>query len=532
MAGMTIGKQQGNAEWLSSGNRRLILIGLMLVGLVLRVYDLGGGAWQGDEARLVTRMLWMLRGIQQILTLRIDGETPYYFYGFMIHTHPPAELLGTMIGLLFGVSEFSSRLPFVLFGIALIPLVAWVGKRFFDVRVGLAAATLVAVSPYFVGWSRVAQYQTLHLIGSTLLLWTMWRVACQPTFERLRWAALTFALTLLIHVDFIVLAPVMVALALPVMRRKGWWRTTLRCLPYLLPGIVFHVVWISVSAWKAPYGTGFFYMFETRAGAAKPMWENIQFYLVNYFPDPTLLPLFLLALAGTIALLARPISYEHRLLYALMFSWIGLFIAFFFFVNRVPNAYLQEILIPVVLLAGAGVVHTVSAPRVRRLVLGGVALYCLALNVLYLAWAPEWANMKAVWGFRPETAADAHAAAYLVRACTDPDTVVATNVDGQIAALYFDRKPFGCNESTREACFARFQAEQGALASASGHGASVGQMSYALAWSDTNFTLPQTFYVELSPTCSLQGMDAEQAAASFLKTYGSLERMREQPPWR
>ena len=90
----------------------------------------------------------------------------------------------------------------------------------------------------------------------------------------------------------------MIWIALPVMRREGWLRTGVRCLPYLSPGIVFHLFWISTSAWKAPYGTGFFYIFQTRAEKATTLWNKIRFYLVNFVFDPSVLPILILAVIG------------------------------------------------------------------------------------------------------------------------------------------------------------------------------------------------------------------------------------------
>jgi len=62
---------------------------------------------------------------------------------------------------LFGISEFSSRLPSAVFGILCVWLMYVIGKGWFNSRVGLLSALFLALSPFAIGWSRTARMYTL-----------------------------------------------------------------------------------------------------------------------------------------------------------------------------------------------------------------------------------------------------------------------------------------------------------------------------------------------------------------------------------
>jgi len=62
---------------------------------------------------------------------------------------------------LFGISEFSSRLPTAVFGILCVWLMYVIGKGWFNARVGLLSALFLALSPFAIGWSRTARMYTL-----------------------------------------------------------------------------------------------------------------------------------------------------------------------------------------------------------------------------------------------------------------------------------------------------------------------------------------------------------------------------------
>lgn len=70
---------------------------------------------------------------------------------------------------LFGINEFSARLPSVIFGTLSIILIFFIGKRFFGAKVGLVSALLLAFIPFEFIWSRTCRmysmYQLFFLFG-------------------------------------------------------------------------------------------------------------------------------------------------------------------------------------------------------------------------------------------------------------------------------------------------------------------------------------------------------------------------------
>ena len=79
--------------------------------------------------------------------------------------HPPLHhgLLWVTVRL-FGTSEFAVRLPSLIAGIALVPVMGWVGRLLYDRRTGWVAAVLAAVAPFAVWYSQEARMYSLFML--------------------------------------------------------------------------------------------------------------------------------------------------------------------------------------------------------------------------------------------------------------------------------------------------------------------------------------------------------------------------------
>ena len=133
---------------------------LVLVGLAAfyRFTFLGYSEFQGDES-LVT---WA--------TARaIMGEDDILFQ----HGKSPAEVvLPATYWVLDGrLNEASARFPFALAGLTAVLGGFLLGRSFWEERVGLIAAFLFAVNGYFIGFSRVVQYQSLVVLMGVRVCW-------------------------------------------------------------------------------------------------------------------------------------------------------------------------------------------------------------------------------------------------------------------------------------------------------------------------------------------------------------------------
>lgn len=136
---------------------RAALIAIVLLGFGLRVFMLGSQELRGDEAfsYLFTRL--PLGGVVPEL---IDQGDP----------HPPAPylMLNVWAGLV-GDSELALRYLSALAGTALLPVLAFLGRRMAGARVGLVTAGLAAVAPGLVWLAQDARTQyTLVILFAAL----------------------------------------------------------------------------------------------------------------------------------------------------------------------------------------------------------------------------------------------------------------------------------------------------------------------------------------------------------------------------
>jgi mannosyltransferase len=141
------------------GPRVIVLAAILLIAAVLRLYQLGQSSLWYDE--VVTMRLARTQSPLKLLRLlrEIDAtRAPLH----------PLLLQGWFK--LFGPSDFAGRAFSVLCGTVAIAVVYWIGFQAFDVRTGLWAAWLSALSPPLVYYSReVRMYMWLLLV--TCLAW-------------------------------------------------------------------------------------------------------------------------------------------------------------------------------------------------------------------------------------------------------------------------------------------------------------------------------------------------------------------------
>ena len=83
--------------------------------------------------------------------------------------HPPLHhvLLWVTVRL-FGTSEFAVRLPSLIAGIALVPVMGWIGRLLYDRRTGWIAAVLATIAPFGVWYSQEARMYSLFMLFAAL----------------------------------------------------------------------------------------------------------------------------------------------------------------------------------------------------------------------------------------------------------------------------------------------------------------------------------------------------------------------------
>jgi Dolichyl-phosphate-mannose-protein mannosyltransferase len=124
----------------------VLLCCLIAAGAYLRLLDLNAQSLYHDEAHMV--------GYVQGL---FEKGYPYKMIGPIERPLATYELVPYPIALsakLLGFSDFALRFPAALFGILTIPLIAFVGTRVFDRRVGLLAAAIYTFCPQALIWAK------------------------------------------------------------------------------------------------------------------------------------------------------------------------------------------------------------------------------------------------------------------------------------------------------------------------------------------------------------------------------------------
>ena len=200
------------------------LLVIIAIAAAIRLVNLGYSEFQGDEAAVLVRSARI-----------ITGEDAVLFQ----HKKGPVELLLTIAGWsLTGITnEWMARLPFAwasLLGVAGIFLY---GRRQSNLFTAIAAAGLLAVEGYLVGFGRIVQYQSVVFLLSTLALLCLLIYAQQGKGGFIILASAFFALGTWAHYDAILFLPA--GLLLIAFRLKYDWQQWRQILPVIaLSGIL------------------------------------------------------------------------------------------------------------------------------------------------------------------------------------------------------------------------------------------------------------------------------------------------------
>jgi len=139
---------------------RFLFLLLLFLALVTRFYDLGTRVMSHDES-LHTHFSWLL--------YRGQG----YQHNPMMHGPLQFHLIA-LTYFLFGVSDFTARIPAVLFNVATIGLV-WYWRRYLG-RVGaLLAGLMLLISPYFLFYGRYVRNEAYAGFSGVLMLYLLLR---------------------------------------------------------------------------------------------------------------------------------------------------------------------------------------------------------------------------------------------------------------------------------------------------------------------------------------------------------------------
>ena len=138
-----------------------LLCAILLLGAALRFYGLGEQCYFHDE----------------IFELHVARRSiPYIIEAVNIHpVHSPLNQFISHYFLFLGQNEFVLRLPAAIWGVLGVWVIYLAGSAFFNRRVGLFSAFLLAISSYHIRYSQEARMYALLVLGALLSQYFFWK---------------------------------------------------------------------------------------------------------------------------------------------------------------------------------------------------------------------------------------------------------------------------------------------------------------------------------------------------------------------
>lgn len=149
----------------------VVLLSIIGLGIFLRLYGIWNFTFMHDELSVISR-------------LHFSTFSELIEKGVVVDGHPAGIQVFLWLWIkIFGISEPSLRLPFILMGIACIPLMYVLAKKWFNPAAALFAAGIVAVSQYTIVYSLIARPYIAGLFFVLLLLIVWTRMVFEKDFR-------------------------------------------------------------------------------------------------------------------------------------------------------------------------------------------------------------------------------------------------------------------------------------------------------------------------------------------------------------
>ena len=147
--------------WPNFTIEKLIIILIISLTLVSRFADLGVRVMAHDEVNHVVPSFDLYEG-------RVYSYDPVTHGPFQFHMIAASYFL-------FGDSDFSSRLPHALFGIAVVLFALFAWRRYLGRTGSILAGIFFMISPYMLFYSRYARNEIFIVFWGLVMLWTFLR---------------------------------------------------------------------------------------------------------------------------------------------------------------------------------------------------------------------------------------------------------------------------------------------------------------------------------------------------------------------
>ena len=154
-------KKQKSGFFIRTGHNFIIVTALFILGLGLRIFELG------------RKPLWLDEASSYFMTEQAN-IADVWTAAFNDH-HAPLHFIVTWIVKMAGTDEFWLRLPSAVAGALTIFVVFLLAKELAGENTGLIAAALVAVSPYHILYSQEARFYGMVVLFVSLAIYLFFR---------------------------------------------------------------------------------------------------------------------------------------------------------------------------------------------------------------------------------------------------------------------------------------------------------------------------------------------------------------------
>ena len=211
-----VGDWKAGVRWPRFGGLEWVFLVIIAVAAGMRLWELNGRTMHYDEA-IHLHFAWKLaQGVEFV-------HSPW------MHGPLQIELVAAFIRFI-GDTDFLARLPYALFGVALVAMPYFLREQLGS-KGAVCAAIILAMSPTLLYFSRFGRNDILMVVWALLLLILLWRYTATSRSRYLYWSAPVVALMLASKETayFIILFFGVAALALGfrelwafLMRRRSW----------------------------------------------------------------------------------------------------------------------------------------------------------------------------------------------------------------------------------------------------------------------------------------------------------------------
>ncbi len=273
---------------------------ILLLSLVLRVVNLNQSLWLDEAISINSIKSLSFKSI-------IFNFSPNDF-------HPPLfYLILRAWTFVFGTSEISLRLPSVILGIATVYIIYLIGKKLYDQKTGLIAATLLATAPLHIYYSQEARMYMLAAFLTSLSVYFFINLLDKDTL--MNWVGFIISTILMLYSDYMpyLIIPIYL-IYIFICRKKLSKHTLISFLPAFLLIFIFITPWFLILPSQLKVGLS--------ASAASPAWSKVV-------GSSQIKDLGLTFVKFTIG----RISNDNNAIYALLFAPVAFYVTLLFLLS-------------------------------------------------------------------------------------------------------------------------------------------------------------------------------------------------------